>query len=282
MRTILPRWLREVLRLVAIAEVLAQRQEQVVVRRLRDAAAEMIAARRRALLAEDHAGPGRDGASSASRARASAVRAAAVRRLGVAEIDGAVLREAAIDERRRCRPPWPDANTRGTPASGGDELAVARGDAQPAGPLGDQHVAVRQERQRPGMRKPADHGLDRELAGRRLERLRGGVRRRQREQRRPAQASGNLMTGSGCDSQACRSASDGGALDGDHVDDNTGSPRLFLRQRAYVALPDHQHRQQCQVGDVEGDAGRRRPARNSRACRRDSRRASRRSPCRSR
>ena len=45
------------------------------------------------------------------------------------------------------------------------ELAVRRRDTQPAGPFGDQHVAVGQERQRPWMRKPADHGLDRKLAG---------------------------------------------------------------------------------------------------------------------
>src|ERR1700704_2587525 len=44
----------EVLRLVAAAEVIARGQEQIVVARLRDAAAEVVAARERTVLAEDH------------------------------------------------------------------------------------------------------------------------------------------------------------------------------------------------------------------------------------
>src|SRR5262249_61689080 len=44
----------EILRLVAICEMLPEREEQVVVGGQRDAAAEMVAARQRPLLAEDH------------------------------------------------------------------------------------------------------------------------------------------------------------------------------------------------------------------------------------
>ena len=74
MRTILPRWFVELLRLVAVGEVLAHRQEQIAVRALRDAAAEMVAARQRAVLVEDHLDVV-ELASSPSVARAIAVRA---------------------------------------------------------------------------------------------------------------------------------------------------------------------------------------------------------------
>ena len=64
-----------------------------------------------------------------------------------------------------CSPPWLDANTFGTPASGGDSLPSGD-DAQPAGPLGHQHAAVGQERERPGIIQAARDSLDRERAGR--------------------------------------------------------------------------------------------------------------------
>src|SRR6266513_413660 len=65
----------EVLRLVASGEMIARGEKKIVIRRLHDAAAEMITAGKRTCLAEDdleRIEPWR--ASSTSRARASAVR----------------------------------------------------------------------------------------------------------------------------------------------------------------------------------------------------------------
>ena len=49
------------------------------------------------------------------------------------------------------RPPWPRAKTSGRPATGSESCAVGGDDAEPAGPLGDEVAAVRQEREAPGM-----------------------------------------------------------------------------------------------------------------------------------
>ena len=73
-----------------------------------------------------------------------------------------------------CRPPWPDARTCGTPATGGESLPSRVDDAQPAGPLGDQHAAVGQEGEAPRMIEPARDRLDAEIAGAGRE----GLRRR--------------------------------------------------------------------------------------------------------
>ena len=65
----------EILRLVAMAEMIAERDEQIAVGGLRDAAAIVIAARQRPVLAEDHLDLVELGAApSTSVARATAVR----------------------------------------------------------------------------------------------------------------------------------------------------------------------------------------------------------------
>ena len=65
--------------------------------------------------------------------------------------------------RTSSRPPCPVAQTSGTPR---DRLRLERAladDAQPAGPLGDEHVAVRQEGEAPRVRQPLATGTTRYL-----------------------------------------------------------------------------------------------------------------------
>ena len=85
----------EILRLVAVGEMVARRQEQVVVRGLRDAAAEVIAGGGRALLNEDALDVFEPVAGETG-ARERGL-AAAVDRIGVAEIDRLVLREIPVE-----------------------------------------------------------------------------------------------------------------------------------------------------------------------------------------
>src|SRR5215468_8060401 len=88
----------KILRLVAGGEMLAGGQEEIVVRRLHDTAAEMIAARERAGLTEDHLDrvePGRAFIHQPSACERGAP--AAFHRLGVTEIDGVVLCKAAVE-----------------------------------------------------------------------------------------------------------------------------------------------------------------------------------------
>src|SRR5215211_1207035 len=88
----------EVLRLVAKSEVIAGREEQSAVRHLHDAPAPMIAARKRPLLTEDHRQVFKPRLRLGHEARASHTgAAAALGRLGVAEIDGAIAGELAIE-----------------------------------------------------------------------------------------------------------------------------------------------------------------------------------------
>jgi len=166
----------EVLRLVARAEMVAHAEKQIVVGCLRDAAAEMIAARERAVLMEDHlhilesrSGVVEEPCTGERRARAAADR------LGKAEIDGVVLRVTAIEhdvvqaalargEHLRHAGEWRR------------ELAVLSDDAHAPRPLRDQHAAVGQERECPGVLEAARDGLDREIAGGGMKDLR--VRRR--------------------------------------------------------------------------------------------------------
>src|SRR5262244_406684 len=87
-----------ILRLVAGGEMLARGQEEIVVRRQRNAAAEMVAAGERAGLAEDHLDlvePGRAFIHQPGARERGA--AAAFHRLGVTEIDGVILRKAAVE-----------------------------------------------------------------------------------------------------------------------------------------------------------------------------------------
>ena len=81
-------------------------------------------------------------------------------RLGVAPVDQLVRREARDRARRRAGRPAPASSTSGSPATGSETLAVGADDAQPAGLLGDQHLAVGQERQAPRVVQPFGDGHD--------------------------------------------------------------------------------------------------------------------------
>src|SRR5436190_9933796 len=88
----------KVLRLIARGEMLAQGQEQVVVLRLHDAAAEMIAARERALLAEDDCQIGEPRRWLLDQPRACERRArAAARGLGMAVIDRVIVGKGSVE-----------------------------------------------------------------------------------------------------------------------------------------------------------------------------------------
>ena len=67
-------------------------------------------------------------------------------------------------------PPWPEAQTSGTPFSGWRKLPLPGDDAHAARALGHQHPAVGQEGQRPRVHQSAGDGLHLELTGRRRER----------------------------------------------------------------------------------------------------------------
>src|SRR5436305_226483 len=85
-----------ILRLVAIGEVIAQREPQIAVAPLHDAATIMIAARQRTFLAEDQLDIVELRRLTVGEARARHRSAAAARRgLGEAEIDRLIRREVA-------------------------------------------------------------------------------------------------------------------------------------------------------------------------------------------
>src|SRR6266851_6070457 len=88
----------KILRLIPLGEMLAQRQEEIVVESLRDAAAEMIAARERTVLMEDHADVGEPWRALLEEPRTRERRApAAAHGLGIAEIEGVILRIGAVE-----------------------------------------------------------------------------------------------------------------------------------------------------------------------------------------
>src|SRR5437868_6629500 len=88
----------EILRLVAGGEVVARGEEEIVIRRLHDAAAEMIAAGERPRMAKDHLDRFDAERAFVDEPSAGERRArASLRRLGVTEIDGVVLREATVE-----------------------------------------------------------------------------------------------------------------------------------------------------------------------------------------
>src|SRR5215831_13156754 len=166
----------EILRLVAGREVVAGGQKQIVVRRLHNAAAEMVAAGERACLAEDYLDriePGRAFVHQPT-ARERGARTA-VHRLGVTEIDGLILREAAVEHDVEQAALARREHLRHT-AERGRERAVPGDDAHAPGPLGDQHAAGGQEGERPGMIKALRHVLHRDVAGGGTENLRAGGR----------------------------------------------------------------------------------------------------------
>ena len=153
----------EVLRLLRMRAVIAQRQEQIVVRRLHDPAAEVPATRRRAVLAEDDFHVFQPVAGQ-PRARHRGVPAAALMRLGEAEIDGLVLREIAV-ERDVVQPALARCINARHAGQRRREFALGADDAEPAGPLRHQQAAAGQEGERPGIGQSARGRLHREIAG---------------------------------------------------------------------------------------------------------------------
>ena len=154
----------EILRLVARAVVITERDEQVAVGCLRDPAAIMVAGRRRSLLPEDDL--------DVAQARLCAVvefsardrgAATTVHALGVAEIERRVVREISIerDIEQSALSGGPHLRH---PADRRRQLAVARDDAQPSRPLRHQHPSVRQKGKAPGICQPTGDGLDFERA----------------------------------------------------------------------------------------------------------------------
>ena len=176
----------ERLRHIAVGEMFAVGEEQIAVGALRDAAAEVVAARGRALLAVDHLDVGEARIVSRFKPRARQRRAAAVlERGGVGKIDGAVLREVAV-ERDIEQPALTGGEDLRHAGQRRRQFAVARHDAHAAGPLGDQHASVGQEGERPGMHQAAGDGFDLEISAGGFERL---LRRRRgrREQQEEAE-----------------------------------------------------------------------------------------------
>ena len=175
--------------------MLAQRDEQIAVVGLRDAAAVMIARRQRPLLAEDDL----DLVELASAVVEFGARdrgaSTAVGPLGKAEIDGLVLREGFVgDDVEQAalarRPHLGHALERRR------DLSFARDDAHAARTLGHQHRAVGQERQRPRIDEAPCDGANLEFARRRAERRRfatraGGDQERDGKQDRDRQGGGH-------------------------------------------------------------------------------------------
>ena len=144
--------------------MLAIGEEQRAVRGLHNAAAEVVSPRSRTVLAVDdlHVGEPRDlaGLEPGARQRGAP---AAVERLGVGKIDGAVLREIAVEDDVQ-QPALADREHLRHVRERRRELAVRCDDAHTAGTLGHQHAAVGKESKRPGVRQALRDGMDREVA----------------------------------------------------------------------------------------------------------------------
>src|SRR5262249_48749968 len=138
--------------------------------------AEMIAAGERTGLAEDHLDRIQSGRAFIHQPSARQRGApAAVHRLGVTEIDGVILGKAAVEHdvvqaALTRREDFRHAAERGR------ERAILGDDAHAPGPLGDQHAAGGQERERPGMIKALRYGLHHDVASGGMENLRAGGR----------------------------------------------------------------------------------------------------------
>ena len=133
----------QILRLVTGGEMFTHGEKEIVVRRLHDAAAEMIAAGERSCLMEDHLDrlqSGRTFVEEPSTGEGGAC--AAVHRLGITEIDRVILREAAIEHEVEQTSLACGEDFRYV-GEGGRESAVLGNDAHAPGPFGDQHAAVR-------------------------------------------------------------------------------------------------------------------------------------------
>jgi hypothetical protein len=147
---------------------------------LRDAAGDVVAARRRAFLAKDnaHVVKVRCRAHLEPRPRDRDTAAG----VGIeAEIYGLVLRKAAV-ERDVKHTGLPVRRDRRHAAERSRQFSVAVDDAHAAGPFGHQHAAVGQKGERPGMHKAAGQGFDFKFTGRGWEGLRRGRCGKRRQQ----------------------------------------------------------------------------------------------------
>jgi hypothetical protein len=152
----------EILRLVAIGEMIAKADEQIAVGGLRHAAAIVIAGGGRPFLAEDHFGLFERAVAEARPRHRGA--AAAFHLIGIAQEDSPALGEAAVDDdiEQPALARRPDLRH---PGQRRRQLAVLADKAQPAGPFGHQHAAVGQEGESPGIDEAARDGLDFQRSG---------------------------------------------------------------------------------------------------------------------
>ena len=131
----------ESLRLIAIGEVLAQRDEQIAVIGLRDAAAVMIARRQRPLLAEDDLDVVEPALAVGEPGARDCGASTALGPLGKAEIEALVLRKGFVGDDVE------QAALAGRPHLGNAlerrrDLSFRRDDAHAARTLGHQHRSI--------------------------------------------------------------------------------------------------------------------------------------------
>jgi hypothetical protein len=139
---------------------------------------EMTAARGRAFLPVDHFDVvelWRLGIQRGARQRGAA---AAIEGLGIGEVHRLVPREVSVEGDVE-KPALTDREHLGHIAERRRQFAVARHNAHTAGPFGDQHAAVGQESERPGVHQALRDGFDADIAGGGFESLREAERRRQ-------------------------------------------------------------------------------------------------------
>ena len=150
-----------VLRLVAQVEPVAQGHEEIAVAVEDEARAPMVAAGMGRLLAEDDLNGVRAPVPFWLRrpARHAGAGPALAAILREAQIDEAVLREIRI-ERHIEKPALPAGRDARDALERLGERTVGIGDAQAAGPFRDQHAAVRQEGEAPGILEIAGDRLD--------------------------------------------------------------------------------------------------------------------------
>jgi hypothetical protein len=164
-----------ILRLVALAVAVPDRDEERA-RAVEDQArAEMHGTVDRRHLLEDHLRALQRGAARVQPGAGDAGAVATGPRLREGQVDRPVLRETRIDDHVE-QTALPARRDIGNTRDRRRQLAIRPDQPEPPRPLGDQHAPIRQEGQAPGILEPARHRLDGEIAGARrkaLLRLRG-------------------------------------------------------------------------------------------------------------
>ena len=155
MRITLPRWFAEILRLVAMVEMLAKRHEQVAVVSLRDAAAIVIARRQLALLPEYDLDVLKPILTQCGACNGGSP--AAFRPLREAEIEGLVARERLVQHNVQ-QPALTGGPNFGHVLERRRQIAVAANDTKAPGPFRDQYPPVRQQGEPPRMDEAAGNG----------------------------------------------------------------------------------------------------------------------------